>query len=128
MKRNRRQRAHRFGHAAEAACAGMLRLKGYRILAKRLRTSHGEIDLLARRGKVLAIIEVKARIDGDAALESVTPYKRLRLTRAASALPLHAGQIAGLADLSCLTLRFDIMVVTPWRMPRHLQDAWRENA
>jgi putative endonuclease len=84
-----------------------LAVRGYRVLARRLRYPVGEIDLVARRGGTLAVIEVKARRDTASAMEAVTPRQRRRIAR------------AGLA------LRFDVMLVTPWRWPRHVTDAWR---
>ena len=59
--RRRRRRTWRLGKTAEARAVWMLRLKGYRIVARRYRTAVGEIDIVARRGSLLAMIEVKAR-------------------------------------------------------------------
>lgn len=114
-----RRRAEGFGRFAEGLCRLALRLKGYRILESRLRTPMGEIDIVAKRGQTLAIVEVKARGDWDAANEAVNARQRGRLARAAhvylAAKPQYAGYV----------LRFDVMLVTPWSWPRHLQDAWR---
>lgn len=96
-----------------------LRLKGYRILARRYRTPVGEIDLLARRGSVLAAIEVKARGDLTTAREAVSRRQRQRITRAL----LHF--LGGRPDLARLSPRFDVMLVAPRRLPRHIVDAWR---
>jgi len=114
-----RHRAYRRGRLAEAACAAALMLRGYRILGRRLRSPVGEIDIVARRGAVLAIIEVKARPDAAAAAEAVTPRQRDRLVRAAGWV------VAGRPDLAEMQIRFDVMLVTPWRWPRHVVDAWR---
>lgn len=114
----KRQRAYRYGRWAERVAAGWLRLKGYRILERNLRGAGGgagEIDILARRGDVLAIVEVKAR--ATAADEVLTARQRHRLERAALAQAARLG-----ADLR---LRFDLMLVLPWRWPRHIMDAWR---
>lgn len=114
-----RRHAERFGRWAEGLCRWTLRLKGYRILANRLRTPMGEIDIVARRGQTIAVVEVKARADWDAANEAVNARQRGRLARAAhvylAANPQYAGYV----------LRFDVMLVTPWSWPRHLIDAWR---
>ena len=121
MTRLRRRAAERRGHRAEGLCVLALRLKGYRVLARRLRTPSGEIDILARRGRTLAVVEVKARTDAVTALESVTAQQRRRLARAAEALAvLRPDLVADGPDL-----RFDVMVVMPGRWPRHLADAWR---
>jgi len=117
----RRREAQRRGLAGETMAALRLRLCGYRILARRYRTKVGEIDLIACRGGVLAFIEVKRRRDLAAGLEAVTAASRFRIRRAAELF------IRRNMALSELTLRFDIIVVTPWAWPRHLADAWRES-
>ena len=119
MTRDRR-RAWRRGVRAETMCAALLALKGYRILGRRLRSPVGEIDIVARRGRILAVIEVKARDAVAAAAVAVTPRQQLRLTRAAGWL------VAGRPDLAALQIRFDVMLVAPWRLPKHVVDAWRD--
>jgi len=96
-----------------------LRLRGWRIVASDWRCPSGEIDILARRGGVLAIIEVKSRRDLASAVAAVLPRQRRRIARAASAFLLMR------PDLAELALRFDVMLVAPLRPPRHLADAWR---
>ena len=119
MSGAKRKQAWRWGHIAEAICAVHLVCRGYRILARRLRSPVGEIDLLARRGSTLSIIEVKARQDLMTAAEAISERQRARLVRAAEWL------IAGRPELSELTIRFDAMLVRPWRLPQHIVDAWR---
>jgi len=116
----RRRAAYRRGHAGERLAALRLMLTGYRILARRYRTKVGEIDLIARRGKVVAFIEVKRRHALAAGLEAVTPQARLRIRRAAEAYIMRNPALAE------RVLRFDVMVVTPWAWPRHIVDAWRD--
>jgi putative endonuclease len=111
--------AHRFGHRAETVAALYLRLKGYRILARRLKTHAGEIDMVVRRGRALVIVEVKASADGERAVEALLPRQQQRLIRAASHL------LAMRPALADLHLRFDLVLVAPRRLPRHLVDAWR---
>lgn len=118
--RHHRRVAERRGKAAELLCLWHLRLKGYRILARRYKTPAGEIDLIVRRGGTLAAIEVKARADFDAATEAVTRRQQQRITRAI------AHFLGGRPDLATLAARFDVMLVAPRRWPRHLVDAWRE--
>lgn len=115
----KRRKAHAWGIAAERRAAVALRLKGYDILAMREKTAGGEIDLIARRGKTIAFVEVKARVSETAGLEAVTPEKSARLARAAEAW------IARHPRYASHTLRFDVVVVMPWRWPRHMKDAWR---
>ncbi len=117
--RSHRHRAQRRGEFAEFLCRWHLRLRGWRIVAADWRCPSGEIDILARRGGVLAIIEVKSRRDLASAAASVLPRQRRRIARAASAFLLLRPDLAG------LTLRFDVMLVAPPRLPRHLPDAWR---
>jgi len=105
---------------AERLCRLWLRLKGYRIVVKNWRCSSGEIDIIARRGPVLAFIEVKARGDYEAAAYAVTPRQRQRILNAAKAF------LAANPGLCSCDLRFDAMLVTPRRLPHHICDAWRE--
>jgi putative endonuclease len=123
---DRRRRAEWRGRRAEALAVLLLRLKGYRILARRLRLPAGEIDIVAARGRVVAFIEVKARADLTVALESVSLRQRRRLRGAAAQFiardPRHVA-----ADL-----RFDLVLVAPGRFsvtwPRHVVDAWRADS
>lgn len=117
----RRRAADRRGRSAETLCCWCLRLKGYRVLERRTRTPMGEIDILARRGGVLAVVEVKARPTHGAAGEAVSPRQRHRLGRAARWV------LASRPGLARLSLRFDAMLVAPWRWPRHLPGAWTED-
>ncbi|HEV8678145.1 MAG TPA: YraN family protein [Stellaceae bacterium] len=115
-----RHRAQRRGRLAEALCRWHLRLRGWRIVAVDWRCPSGEIDILARRGRVLAVIEVKSRGDFASAAGAVLPRQRRRIARAASAFLMTR------PDLAELALRFDVMLVTPLRPPRHMADAWRD--
>lgn len=114
----RRQAWHR-GRSSEQLAAWWLRLKGYRILARDFRVPVGEIDLIARRGHLLAFVEVKARATQTAAAEAITARQRQRIERAALAF------LQQNPNLARLTPRFDAILVQPRRPPRHLPDAWR---
>lgn len=116
-----RRAAERRGQLAEWLCLWQLRLKGYRILARRYKTPVGEVDLIARRGKLIAAVEVKARADFDSGVEAVTARQRRRVARALQHF------LARRPDLAVLPARFDVMLVAPKRWPRHLRDAWRES-
>jgi len=115
-----RRAAEMRGRRSETLAALLLLLKGYRILARRVRTHAGEIDLVVRapRGPV-CFVEVKARGDWRSAAESVAPRQQARIARAAS---LYLGPRPGLAKNG---VRFDIVTVEPGRLPRHFRDAWR---
>ena len=120
-KRNRRG-AELWGRWAEALAAWRLRLAGYRIVARRFRVAQGEVDLVARRGRVLAMVEVKARADAGSAADALQPRQRQRIERAALAY------LQRNPELSALRLRFDLMLIVPRRWPRHIIDAWRPAA
>ena len=113
-----RQRAERGGRRAESLAAWWLRLKGWRILARRARTPLGEVDLIARRGRVLAFVEVKARATAGQAEIALDDYRLRRVAAAAEAL---APRYARAGD----DLRIDAMLIIPRRLPRHLADVWR---
>ncbi|MCI0430967.1 MAG: YraN family protein [Rhodospirillales bacterium] len=115
----RRRRAWRRGRLAESAAVLLLRLKGFRILARGYKVPVGEIDIIARRGRLVAFVEVKARASADAAAEALSWRQRRRIDRAARwFLSQHP-------DIALCELRYDLMLVTPWRMPVHIGDAWR---
>jgi putative endonuclease len=113
-----RLEAFRTGLSAESRAAAVLIAKGYRILARRFRTPHGEIDIVARRRHLLAFVEVKARETLDEAAYAVTPRQQARIIAAAQmwlmAHPEHAEY----------DLRFDAMLIAPRRLPRHLMAAF----
>lgn len=118
--------AERRGRWAETAAAWLLRLKGYRIVARRVKpprgSSAGEIDIVARRGGVLAFVEIKARPSRDDGLWAISPRQRQRILRAAAWFVKIRPEYA--AD----RMRFDAIVVAPGRLPHHLEDAWRDES
>ena len=111
--------ARRSGRRAEVWAAVWLMAKGYRILGFRLRTPQAEIDLLAQRGAVLAVVEVKRRANLETALEAVSGDQRARLRRAG------AGLAARRRGLQALTVRLDLIALAPGRLPCHVADAWK---
>ncbi|HEY0412839.1 MAG TPA: YraN family protein [Allosphingosinicella sp.] len=113
-----RRGAERGGRRAESLAALWLRLKGWTILGRRVRTPVGEVDLVARRGRIVAFVEVKARATaGDAAL-ALDDYRLRRVAAAAEAL---AHRYAKAGD----DLRIDAMFIVPRRLPRHLPNVWQ---
>ncbi len=110
--------AFRTGLSAESRAAVYLLARGYRILARRFRTPHGEIDIVAKKSNLIAFIEVKARDSLDDAAYAVTPRQQARIVNAAQvwlmAHPNHA---------EC-ELRFDALLIAPRRLPRHLLAAF----
>ena len=111
--------AFRSGHAAEWVAAVFLMAKGYRILGFRLKDRAGEIDLLARRGRVLAVVEVKRRATLEAALLALKPAQRDRLIAAGEAIRRNR------PALQPLELRIDMVALAPGRFPRHLRGVQR---
>jgi len=107
------------GRRSEVWAAVWLMAKGYRILGFRLKTPQAEIDLLAKRGDVLAVVEVKSRTRLEVALETVTFDQRERLRRAGANLA------ANRPGLSACAVRLDLLALAPGRLPRHIPDAWR---
>jgi putative endonuclease len=127
----RRRAAEGRGRRAEALAVLWLRLKGYRVLARRARTPVGEIDLILRRGAVVAFVEVKARDRLEDALSALTPGQCRRIERAARWWMAHRtagtgergrGREHGLAGCAW---RFDLVAIGAGGRPRHLPDAWR---
>jgi len=117
-----RRRAERRGAWGERAAAWLLALKGYRVVARRRRTPVGEIDLVARRGGVLAFVEVKTLTRPEARADPVSLRQMKRLARAASAFR------AQRPDLAMLDMRYDWVIVAPWRLPAHHVDVWRPDS
>lgn len=114
-----RRRAERDGGRAETIAAMWLRLKGYRILHRRYRGFGGEIDIVARRGRLVAVVEVKARRTAADCLAAVTLRQQRRVEAAAAELIARDARAAG------CSVRFDVIAVRPRRLPLHLIDAWR---
>ena len=114
----KRREAERGGRRGEALAAWWLRLKGWRILAVRARTPVGEVDLVARRGRVLAFVEVKARAGEAEAGLALDDFRLRRVARAAEAL---APRFARPGD----DIRIDAIFIVPGRLPRHMTNVWR---
>lgn len=111
--------AFRSGHAAEWVAAVLLMAKGYRILGFRLKDRAAEIDLLARRGRVLAVVEVKRRATLEAARLALKPAQYDRLIAAGQAIRRKR------PALQSLDLRIDMVALAPGRFPRHLRGVER---
>jgi putative endonuclease len=107
------------GRRAEVWAAAWLMAKGYRILAFRWKTPLAEIDVVAKRGRVLAVVEVKSRTTLEVALETVTYDQRDRLRRAGAQLAATRPALAG------CDVRLDLLALAPGRLPRHIPDAWK---
>jgi putative endonuclease len=117
-----RRIAFRFGLSAESRAAALLIAKGYRILARRFRTPLGEIDIVARRRGVLVFVEVKARDSFDTAAEAIGKRQQNRIIGAAQLW------LAGHPEDAMRDMRFDVVLVVPGRVPRHLPAAFDASA
>lgn len=109
-----RRRAERRGQRGEKRAAWALRLKGFRIVARRYRCKAGEIDLIGRRGDLIVIVEVKARPSIGEAMDAVTPAAQRRIIAAAD------HWLARQPDHGRLNLRFDLVAIVPGRWPIHV--------
>ncbi len=124
-RKAKKRKAYDFGVTAEKLAAVFLIMKGYRIISRRYRNPKGEIDIIAKKGNTLAIIEVKARKDFSSCAYSITPWKQKKILSATNWLIGGSGKIAGLNMASEHNIRFDAILVIPMRLPKHIKDAWR---
>jgi putative endonuclease len=119
MRTDARYRAYRRGHRGEFVASLALLLKGYRIVARRFRTKAGEIDLIARRGDLVLVVEVKARPTLIAAMEAITATAERRIEAATDIW------LARQADHARLSVRFDMIAVLPRRWPVHVPNIFQ---
>jgi len=113
-----RQRAERDGRRGERRAALWLMFKGWAILGRRVQTPLGEVDLVARRGRTLAFVEVKTRTRAADAALSLDHYRLRRVAAAAEALMpryLRPGD----------DVRIDAIFIVPRRLPRHVANVWQ---
>ncbi|SFP66969.1 putative endonuclease [Sphingomonas rubra] len=112
-----RRLAEAAGRRGERVAGWWLRLRGWRILERRVRTAAGEVDLVARRGKLVAFVEVKARAS---AAELDWAIDERRLARVAAAAEMLMPRYAGPGD----DIRVDVILLAPGARPRHIENAW----
>lgn len=113
---NRREREAK-GRRGEVLAAWYLRLKGWRVVARRVKTPRGEIDLVARRGRTVAFVEVKWRAS---AAELDLAIDAWRLRRVAAAAEALAPRYVKPGD----NPRIDVLLLAPRCWPRHILNAW----
>lgn len=118
QKNAARQKAQKHGLFAETLAAIALRLKGYRIVARNYKTKLGEIDIIARRGDLVAIVEVKARNTLQTSIDSVGFHSTTRIQNAADLW------LSKQSDAHLISMRFDIVAVQPRKWPVHIMDAF----
>ena len=117
--------SYHFGLKAEQVARWLLRLKGYEILAERYRNAFGQIDIVAKHKNVLVCVEVKARQHFEDCLQALTISQQQRIVKAANALLAYPGALARHGNLAEMDVRFDLIMVVPNALPRHLKNAWR---
>jgi putative endonuclease len=113
-----REAAEKRGRGAETLACWWLRLHGWRIISRRARVPGGEVDIVARRRRTLAFVEVKARASEDAAAMSLDAWRLRRVVVAAERL---APRYLKPGD----DLRIDAIFIVPGRLPRHLPNVWQ---
>jgi putative endonuclease len=114
---HKRAAAEARGRRGENVAAWYLRLKGWRIVARRARTPLGEVDLIARRGRTLAFVEVKWRARAEDLASAIDERRLQRVARAAEALIARYG-------VGAETIRIDVVLLAPGRWPRHMANVW----
>jgi putative endonuclease len=113
----KRQLAERRGRQGERRAALWLQLKGWTVLDRRKKTPLGEIDLIVRKGKLIAFVEVKWR---NSAAELDFAIDEYRLRRVAAAVEA----VAHLYAASGEDVRIDVILLAPRTIPRHIENAW----
>jgi putative endonuclease len=114
----KREIAEQRGRRGEGFAAWWLRLQGWRVLARRVKTARGEIDLVVRRGRTVAFVEVKWRRSEAERDLAIDPW---RLRRVAAAAEGAAHRFVKPGD----TVRVDVLLLAPGRWPRHIVNAWQ---
>ncbi|MEE4200614.1 YraN family protein [Erythrobacter sp.] len=109
--------ADRKGREAEAQAAQWLMQQGWQVIAERVKTKLGEIDLIAQRPGMTAFIEVKWRARS---ADLATAIDERRLARVAAAVEIVAHEYAG----PCDDIRIDVLLLAPGTRPRHIENAW----
>ena len=114
----KRQIAERSGRNGEKRAAFWLRAKGWTILAERVKTPAGEIDIIASRGNLVAFVEVKWRRHREALDTAIDEFRLSRVAAAAEAVAHRFA--AGGQDI-----RIDVVLLAPGAFPRHIENAWQ---
>jgi putative endonuclease len=113
-----RHEAEKRGRGAETIACWYLRLHGWRILARRARVPGGEVDIVAKRGRTLSFVEVKARADAGSAAFALDEWRLRRVAVAAERLM--SRYMDGVDDV-----RIDAIFIVPFRWPKHLPNVWQ---
>ncbi|MFN0046744.1 MAG: YraN family protein [Sphingorhabdus sp.] len=109
--------AEKRGRQGEMMAAWFLRIQGWRIVGERVKTPRGEVDLIARRGKTVAFVEVKMRSKALDLASAIDAYRLRRVAAAAEILLPKYGK-------GTENMQIDVILVAPWRWPHHLRNVW----
>jgi putative endonuclease len=109
-----RQKAHQLGHRSEMIAAWFLRLKGYKIMARRFKTKVGEVDIIARKRDLIIMVEVKARPSLKEAMDAISTSAMVRIENAGDVW------LCQQHDFAKLSVRYDMIAVMPYQWPIHV--------
>jgi len=118
FKQNLGRNSYKRGKKSEFLAALWLICRGYRIVARRWRCAGGEIDIIAKRGRIIAIVEIKARPNLRQAMEAMSAAQMRRIEAAADYWR------ATRLDYAQLRLRFDLIAICPYHLPKHIKAFW----
>ena len=124
MKKDKKRKANRLGHLGEYFAILFLMVKGYSILERRYKTKVGEIDIIAKKKNVTISCEVKARADFESAVYSLTDKQKLRIRKAAEQYMSHLKNTYQNNKIENEIFRCDMILIVPWRLPKHIENAW----
>ncbi len=119
MADSRRKISEAKGRHAENIASWWLRLNGYRILARRVRNPRGEIDIIARQFGTIVFVEVKSRSNARDLDHAISAYHMRRVVAAAE---VEAHKYLRAHDI----MRFDVILLSPWKLPRHLKNVYHQ--
>ncbi len=119
MPKSKKQQSYKLGVISEFIAIIFLRLKGYKILKRRYKTYVGEIDLIAKKADFLIAIEVKSRSKKVNFDEVLSVKQQQRIKRA-----MLAFLSANSNKFKNYNVRFDLIIVVPYQIPKHFQGFW----
>ena len=113
---SRRRAAEQRGRRGETLAAWYLRLSGWRVIGRRVRCARGEVDLVVRRWRTVAFVEVKWRGSAAELGQAIDAFRLRRVVEAAEVLApryLREGDV----------MRIDVLLLAPGHWPRHIVNA-----
>ena len=120
MVKRKVRNTYKKGLRAELISKIWLQLQGYSIKEQRYKTPVGEIDLIAKKGRHIAFIEIKYRKTREEAAFAISDHQKKRINKAA------LFWLAKNSNLTYETLSFDVILIAPFRLPYHIKNAFEE--